>query len=553
MGQRTLNNSVMLAALLGCLVLVNVIGVRVFGRLDVTADRAYTLSAGTREALAKLDDSVTVTAYFTEKLPAPYSSNARYVRDLLDEYRSASKGKLAFEFVDPSQQETEKDKETKREVKRDIFGRQFREPTSVEKELSAAGIQPVEITVLEEDQRQTKRAYMGLVVRHGTKKETIPVVRDTNGLEYELTSLIAKVTRAKTPVIGVLQGHGEPGFYERIRQLYALLSNRYEVRAVDLKGKDSIEDAVDALLVVGPKTAVPPAEQKAIDQFLMKGKPVALFLDVLQVNLRSSEPPAEAQHGLAPMLATWGVTLGDKLVADVQASEVTFSEQRGPMLIQRPVIYPFIPLIKQLEGDSPVSKGLGMMNLPFLTSVSAKAAEGRTVTVLARSSPKSWLEGPPFNIDPRREWGSEQISVTGPYDLMVQVVGKVPSHFAAEAAAQASASSPGTPLLSQSQGDVRLVVVGGSSFLWDDYLSRSNQALALNIADWMLMDSSLLAMRSRNIIGTPLKADVSGVTKNLVKVGNVLGVPLLLVGFGFARWVRRASRRAAATAGGRAS
>ncbi|HLM48654.1 MAG TPA: GldG family protein, partial [Myxococcaceae bacterium] len=125
------NANIFLAALVGCLVLINILGLRAFGRFDATRDSLYTLSKASQDTLAGLEDPVTVTAYFTDELPPPYSSNARYVRDLLEEFRAASKGRLSFEFLDPMSQETAEDQAMKRETKRDIFGRVFREPTSV--------------------------------------------------------------------------------------------------------------------------------------------------------------------------------------------------------------------------------------------------------------------------------------------------------------------------------------------------------------------------------------------------------------------------------------
>jgi hypothetical protein len=155
------NTRLFLLAVVGSVVLLNLLAVRTFFRLDVTKEGVYTLAKASKDTMTGLEDPVTVTAYFTENLPAPYSGNARYVRDLLAEYRAASKGKLSFEFIDPSAQETDADKETKREVKRDIFGRQFREQTSVEKDLGSLGIQPVEIRVIEQDQMQTRQQAPG--------------------------------------------------------------------------------------------------------------------------------------------------------------------------------------------------------------------------------------------------------------------------------------------------------------------------------------------------------------------------------------------------------
>ncbi|WP_426755836.1 GldG family protein [Myxococcus sp. Y35] len=537
------NANILLVACVGCLVLLNVLGLRAFARFDATRDQVYTLSQASRDTLEKLEDPVTVTAYFTDELPAPYSSNARYVRDLLEEFRAASKGRLAFEFLDPMTQETAEDQETKRETKRDIFGRVFREPTSVERELAEVGIQPVEIRVIEDDQMQTKRAYMGIVIKHQEKREVIPVVQDTQSLEYDLTTLVRKLTRPKTPVLGVVQGHGEPALHEKLTRLQALLGQMYEVRPVNLAGTERVDADVDALLVIGPKTALPEAEVKAIDQFLMSGKSAAFFLDAVHVDLKTFEP-SEASHGLGPLLATYGIQVGDRLVADVDSAQLNVQERRGFMLVSMPVPYPFIPLLERLEGDSPVSQGLVEVSLPFSTTVTATAPEGAQATVLARSSRKSWLEARPYNIDPRRDWRSETVTPDGPHPLMVQVSGKLKSHFAAEAQ---SSTASGTPLLAESQGESRIIVAGGSSALWDDFLSRPNQALLLNVADWLLLDPALLAMRTRGMAEAPLEQELSASTRNVVKFGNAFGIPAALALFGLVRWRRREASRATVT------
>lgn len=531
----TKNATVFLLAGIGSLVLLNIIGLRAFGRFDVTREKTYTLSKASQETMRSLQDPIHVKAYFTDKLPPPYSSNARYVRDLLEEYHAASKGQLGFEFIDPMSQESSKDKEAKKEVKRDIFGRTYREPTSVEKELANSGVQPVEIRVVESDQMQTKRAYMGLVITYQEKKEVIPVVQDTRTLEYDLTSLIRKMTRPKTPVIAILQGHGEPKLEEKLGRLQRVLSQTYQVRPLELSGKDKIDADVDALFVIGPTQPLKENEIKAIDQFIMQGKSVGFFLDSVQVDLKTFQP-AETDHGLTPLLASYGIVLDDKLVADVQSAHINVQERRGFMVVAMPIPYPFIPQLTHLEGDSPITKGLTGVTFPFVTSVAATPAEGRQVSILAKSSPRSWLEQKPFNIDPRRDWRAETITTTGPYTLMVQVNGKLPSHFAADAASSG--------LLAESQSEARVIAVGGSQLFWDDFMARPNQALLLNVADWLLLDPSLLAMRTRGLAEAPLQPEISDGTRALVKYGNTFGLPLLLVLYGVVRWRLREARRA---------
>jgi gliding-associated putative ABC transporter substrate-binding component GldG len=531
------NANVFLLAGIGSLVLLNIIGLRAFARFDVTRDRTYTLSKASKDTMRALQDPIHVKAYFTEKLPPPYSGNARYVRDLLEEYRAASKGQLSFQFIDPMSEETAQDKETKKEMKRDIFGRTFREPTSVEKELASAGVQPVEIRVVESDQVQTKRAYMGIVINYQEKKEVIPVIQDTHTLEYDLTSMMRKMTRPKTPVIAILQGHGEPRLEEKLTRLQTVLSQTYQVKPLDLSSKDKVDDDVDALLIIGPAKPLGENEIKAIDQFLMQGKSAAFLLDSVQVNLKTFEP-TPVEHGLTALLASYGIVLDDKLVADVQCAHLTVQERRGFMIVSLPTPYPFIPQLTHLEGDSPITKGLAGVTFPFVTSVAATPAEGRQIAILAKSSAKSWLEPKPYNIDPRRDWRSETVTTTGPYNLMVQVSGRLPSHLPSDA--QASGGS----ILAESKSEARVIAAGGSAVFWDDFMARPNQALLLNVADWLLLDPALLAMRTRGIAEAPLQPDISDAVRGAVKYGNTFGIPLLLVLYGVVRWRMREARRA---------
>ena len=543
---RSRNLVVMLVA--GSAVLLNIINLRAFARMDLTKDHIYTLAGASRDSVKDLTDPVTVTAYFTEKLPAPYSANARYVRDLLEEYRAASAGKVRFEFIDPSATESDQDKEKKRDVKVDIFGRRFREPTTQEKELQETGVQPVEIRVIEEDQQQTKRAYMGLVLRHGEKRETIPVVQDVRTLEYDLTSLIRKMTRPKTPVLGVLQGHGEVDVNEKLQRFQTLLSQMYTVKPVTIGATGKIDDDVDALWVVGPAQPLSESDLKAVDQFIMSGKSVAFFSDVVKVDTKTFQP-TDAASNLGNLLQSYGVTLGDQLVADAQSAQLNVQERRGFMVVSMPVPYPFVPILKRLEGESAMVAGLSDVTLPFVTPVTLALQEGQQGSVLANSSPKSWLEAKPYNIDPRRDWRSETITPSGPYPLMVEVHGKFKSHFAPAV----GMSSPEAGLVAESTGEPRIIVAGGSALLLDDFMNRSNQALALNLADWLLLDPALLAMRTRGMLEAPLQTEIADNTRNLVKYGNALGLPLLLALYGLLRWRMREAKRPSLTLAAAAS
>src|SRR6185369_307681 len=78
---------------------------RVNVRMDITAEKAYTLSKGTRAILAKLDTPVTIRLYCSKvdgSIPVPIKAYAQRVEDLLAEFREASNGKVEIQKLNPA-------------------------------------------------------------------------------------------------------------------------------------------------------------------------------------------------------------------------------------------------------------------------------------------------------------------------------------------------------------------------------------------------------------------------------------------------------------------
>src|SRR5512134_2377572 len=78
----------------GALVLVNLIGTRLFRRLDLTEKSIYTLSQPSKELVKKLDDPLIVKAYISKDLPPEIKRLSRDVRDKLDDFKNASNGRF---------------------------------------------------------------------------------------------------------------------------------------------------------------------------------------------------------------------------------------------------------------------------------------------------------------------------------------------------------------------------------------------------------------------------------------------------------------------------
>jgi gliding-associated putative ABC transporter substrate-binding component GldG len=515
-------------------VLTNLISLEEFLRFDLTRDQKFTLSEASVETVQNLTDTMTVSAYFTEGLPPPYAQHARYVKDLLEEYLAASTGKFAFEFTDPTAAETEEDKEKKKEMKRDIFGRLIREPTSIETELGDLGLQPVEIRVIEDDQQQTKRAYMGIVIRYQEKHEVIPVVQNLSDLEKDMTSFMRKLTRVREPKLGLIKDIAGP----RIDKVMQSLKQNMAVDPIDLTAEGSIADDFDALLVIGSGKHFGDQGAEKIDEFLKKGKSAAIMLDRFQVEPRSFQYQAvglnSKTQNVFDLVKSYGIEIAPSLVADASCASLNLQENRGGFVFSLPVKYPFVPELMNLSYDSVITKGLSGVILPFVSPLITTEKDDFKIKILAKSSKVSWLEKEPLDLNPRRDWGESNIEPDGPHSLIAEARGTLAGN---------DRKTNEVEDAKDQRSDSRLIVIGTSAFMWDDFLTQANQVLALNIVDWMLADSALLEMRAREFADAPLDADLSDATRQAVKYGNILGVPFLLVIYGLIRWRMRESRR----------
>ena len=158
------------------IVLVNVAGLTLFFRIDLTAGKMYSLSDASKQSVSTLSEPLNIKVFFSKNLPAPHNNTERYLRDLLTEYAAQAGKYFNFTFYNVSQETDIADKADKnREMARDY------------------GISPVQIRVMENDELKFKNAYMGLVILHGDLIEKIPAITSTNGLEYQLTCAIRKL------------------------------------------------------------------------------------------------------------------------------------------------------------------------------------------------------------------------------------------------------------------------------------------------------------------------------------------------------------------------
>lgn len=168
-------------------VLVNIAGITLFFRLDLSANKMYSISDASKKVVSTLSEPLTIKVFFTKNLPAPHNNTERYLHDLLDEYAIHANRYFNYSFHDVSSEEGELSEE-KQENQR--LANNY-------------GIHPVQIQAIEKDEVKFQRAYMGLVVIHGDLIERIPTITSTEGLEYKLTTAIEKLNNKISALLGL--------------------------------------------------------------------------------------------------------------------------------------------------------------------------------------------------------------------------------------------------------------------------------------------------------------------------------------------------------------
>ena len=509
------------------IVFANLLSLRIFGRVDLTANKAYSVSAATRNILRGLDDVVNIKVYFSKKLPPYLTTLTRAVRDELGEYQAYSGGKLVIDMQDPA------------------------EDSAVEERVKALGIPQVQLNVITKDRAEVMPGYLGIAVLYGDKKEIIPVVQNPGNLEYDLTSAILKVTSTERKTVGFLSGHGEPDMNTAFESAVGALQKEYSVVPVTTPRGKLIPSSITTLVVAGP-AYTNKWDRFAIDQFIMKGGRALFAINTIGVTETSIEG-ARMRSGVDSLLASYGADVATDMIVDKSCGTATFSA--GAFSFQVP--YPFWPLVgpSGFDRTSPITNQLEQVVFPWTSTIDLTGA-GPTVEskVLAKSSPQSWSEARNMSLNPQRSFAPPTGVTLGPRNIAVLLSGRFSSFFRDRAIPRGDTTAapevaPVTEKIDESP-ETQMIVLGDSRFAEEGFIHQfaDNETFFLNAVDWLTLGESLIGIRSRMVSTRPLK-EIGEKSKASVRLASTLGVPVAVIAFGLGRRLLGGRRRRGPGAG----
>ena len=518
-GKFDINSATTFLLIAGIVIILNLVSLNVFRRLDLTEGHLFSLSKASKETVRNLDDKLVVKAYFSDDLPAPYNNQARYLRDQLDEYKAYSKGRFQYEFIDPGSEE------------------------KLEREAQSYRIPPLQVNVVANDKIEIKQVYMGLVMLYEDKSEVMPVIKSVQGLEYDLTAAIKRITSEELMTVGFLTGHEEPEMTTDLNTVTGSLQRQYKLTQVDVSDGSMIPDELAALVIVSPQTPFSDWEKYAIDQFIMKGGKVVFLIDKVKAEISTSTAEPLALE-LDDWLKNYGITIQDNLVYDAQNTPINLTRRQGFITITNQVNYPFFPKVTQFNRTNAIVKDLENISLYFASSLdtSAASAQGLEIEPLAYTSAKAGVQRGRFDINPMQSMRPLPYNQKN-LPLAAAVKGSFKSYFTDKDIPTVEGSSGIVPDKITESIENRLIFVGDGDFVKDNYrMNQSTATFFLNMVDWLAQDEDLIAIRSRSITDRPLK-EISPGSRKAVKYANVLGTPLLVIVAGLIHWRMRRSRK----------
>ncbi|MBX7045557.1 MAG: Gldg family protein [Ignavibacteria bacterium] len=522
-----------ISVIIAIIIVVNIISTRVFTRVDLSKNKSYTLSPISKDIVKGLEDKLVIKGYFSDGLPPPYNNLKRDIQDLLNDYRSYSKGNLNYEFYNPTGGS-------------EIEGQN----NELQKEAEKYGIQPVQIQVSDNNKMEVKKIYVGLVFLYAGKQEIIPVVQSTNNLEYEITSMIKKMTTEKKKKIGFLTGNDETD-YKKMNRISQILSAQYDLQVVDVSLNKAVPDDISALIVFCPKSEFKESQLFMLDQYIMRGGRIAWLINKIAPNFQQQIVLGEVTKlGLDDFLANYGIRISNDLVRDLQCSSVQVQSQIGIPISMK---YPYFPMITNINRTNPAFNNIESVTLTFASTIDTSVAAGKNVKIkpLLLSSDKSGLAKDFFILNLEQFQSMDKKAIDTLFNLKSLMVGAIfegsfKSYFAGKTppADTATGSAPFTVVpFNESQKESRMIAIGDGDFANEENRPPAdNITFFVNMVDYLVDDVGLAEIRSKEASEAPLK-ETSDSSKMLVVWLNRILPPALILLFGLYKLSQRRIRK----------
>ncbi len=365
-------------------------------RIDFTNEKRFTLSKATKKLLRTIDEPVVIDVFLKGNYPSGFKKLASSTEDLLREFKEIAGNKLQYHFISPED---------------DVEGTGVKYGDT----LSAMGLYPINLTSQVKEGQQQQLVYPVALVHY--KDQLMPVeiykgktplinFQELNSseamLEYNMANVISKITQKEKPTVGYATGNGEP--IVRDFRTYDLMENvlrpDYNVFMFNLNTQPIIPAEFKTLIILKPEQPFTDEEKLKLDQYVMNGGKILMFIDRLNAEMDSLQIKNEViaydrELGLNDLFFKYGIRINADLVMDLQCDYLPFDINGNGQYELLP--WNYFPVLES-KSNHPINKNLGFVSGQFVNSIDTVEAEGIKKTILLNSSVNSRTIGTPAII-----------------------------------------------------------------------------------------------------------------------------------------------------------
>ncbi|MBR1631284.1 MAG: gliding motility-associated ABC transporter substrate-binding protein GldG [Paludibacteraceae bacterium] len=519
-------------------------------RIDMTADKRYSLSEPTRQLLSNLTEPVEIDVYLSgDNLNPSFVRLQRAVGELLDEFAQQTPSSITYRFVTPHEEGS------------DEGSYQW---------LADRALMPV--TIHESESGGSSRqvlVFPWAVMRMGERQKAFGLLHNTLGLsgeeninisieslEHTASVALRQLLQGQAQRIAFIEGHGEYTELETYDVCQAL-SQYFYIDRGRIGADARILDSFAAIVIAGSRTPFTEQEKYVIDQYVMHGGRVLWLLDGVRFDMDAlSEsgltPAIPLDVNLADLLFSYGVRITGAILQDEQSLDVPVNISLDPQQADfQPVPWYYAPILL-VSGDHVVSRAVSPVMSQFASPIELVGnAEQLNVQYLLSGSNSCHLIPTPAQVD------LQPFQATNDYfDLQyvpvgVLLEGRFQSAFAYRM--RPDSIQGVTDQLNESE-PARQAVIAASSIVRNDVqqdrplplgfdrLSRrqfGNRELLVNTMLWLVGNESWIDAHTRRLT-LRLLNDRSVRTEGKLVQTICIGLPvLLLLLIGGVMWWKR--------------
>lgn len=505
---------IQLLLLLLILVVINVLSSLLFTRIDMTQEKRYSLSNSSKELAKNLEDIVFFRFYLDGDLPPGFTRLKNSAREILDEYRVYSGDNIGYEFIDPTADPDEKAR------------------LQFYKQLAEKGLFPTNLEQKGQSGESQKIIFPGAIVSYRSKEFPLQILKSKMGsspeemlnasvenLEYEISSILRKITLEKGMNIGFLQGQKELLPY-RTNDAALTLSEFYKVDTVTIRGQLNSLNDFTAIIIAGPDTLFDEKDKFIIDQYIMHGGKTLWLIDKMQINMDSlSESNTNialpVELNIDDMLFRYGVRVNNDLVLDLQAAPIpVITGYVGNQPKQQLFPWYYFPLL-QTDRPHPIVHNLNSIKSEFVSSIDTIENPDVNKTILLTSGKFSRLQMPPARVSLNILRDKPDPKLFGKSSLPVAVLlegtftsnykNRIPDQLAQSKEINFAEKSKPTAMIITSDADMianyvskkgNMYPLGYDRFTGQTY---GNKNFLLNCIDYLCGNQAILDLRGKEI------------------------------------------------------